>query len=87
VYDFHDKNSFIKKWEKCLNDGYDLKILNDYFFTPIYKEDVVRVLVFLILNSAEGIFHISGPNTTTYSEIFKAFIKKSDISKYKVCSF
>jgi dTDP-4-dehydrorhamnose reductase len=83
VYDFHDKNSFIKKWEKRLSEGYDLKILNDYFFTPIYKEDVVRILVFLILNSSEGIFHVSGPNTTTYSEIFKAFIEKSDFSKSK----
>ena len=83
VYDFHDKNSFIKKWEKCLNNGHDLKILNDYFFTPIYKEDVVKILVFLIFNSSEGIFHISGPITTTYSEIFKMFIKKFDISKSK----
>lgn len=62
--------SNIVLWVKQnLEEGKDIKVVNDQWRTPTLAEDLAKGCALVIENNAEGIFHISGKDTLTPYEM------------------
>ena len=64
----HKSRSNILTWVvSSLQQGKEIKVVNDQFRTPTYDEDLARGIVAVIQNDKEGLYHISG---ASYLSVF-----------------
>jgi dTDP-4-dehydrorhamnose reductase len=78
--------------KKSLEDGKDIKVVNDQWRTPTLAEDLADGCLRIAKNKAEGIWNISGPDmltpldmayaTAEYFNLDKKYIEKADSSTF-----
>jgi dTDP-4-dehydrorhamnose reductase len=85
--------SNIISWVKdSLQAGKEIKVVSDQYRTPTYVADLARGIISIILQTATGVFHISGKEmltpyymaiaTANYYNLNKELIKKVDASVF-----
>lgn len=79
--------------KKSLEDGKQIKVVNDQYRTPTLAEDLAMGCYLILINKAEGIYNISGKDfltpyqmaifTADYFNLDKSLIEKTDSTIFK----
>jgi|TARA_B110000014_G_scaffold264313_1_gene264878 dTDP-4-dehydrorhamnose reductase len=54
----HDGTLF-SNWMKALNKNKNIYCANDQYFSPVYVQDVIRIIHLVIVNNITGLYHVS----------------------------
>ena len=63
------RSNFMLWVKDQLEKGNKIKVVNDQVRTPTYVEDLARGILLVLIKHAQGIYHISGKDTTTPYEM------------------
>ena len=67
--------SLFASWLDDLENVESLKCAKDQFFSPIYVDDVVDMMISLIMSGHKGIYHISGTEPFSRIELLNMLIR------------
>ncbi|MGI8893569.1 MAG: SDR family oxidoreductase [Bacteroidia bacterium] len=83
VIDDRSRSNIVLWVKNSLEQGKEIKVINDQFRSPTLAEDLADGTIAVALKEAEGIFHISGEEYFSIDEIAKKVISffKLDASK------
>lgn len=59
------RSNIISWVKKSLEEGRQIKVVNDQWRTPTYVEDLAKAIWLIIQKEAKGVYHISGKDTLT----------------------
>jgi dTDP-4-dehydrorhamnose reductase len=62
-------------WLNAIEQGQTIRCATDQIFSPIYREDVVNVLIRVTEMTCSGIFHLAGPKPFTRMELLEMLLK------------
>jgi dTDP-4-dehydrorhamnose reductase len=84
VIDDRSRSNIVLWVKNSLEQGKEIKVINDQFRSPTLAEDLAEGTIAVALKEAEGIFHISGEEYFSIDEIAKKVISFFQLDESKV---
>ncbi|MCW3091596.1 MAG: sugar nucleotide-binding protein [Ferruginibacter sp.] len=81
-----DKNNFVYNVINSLQQKNSYKAVNDVIVSPTYVPDLVNASLDLLIDEANGIWHLSNTGSVTWADFAQEIAQRSGYSKNKIVS-